>query len=249
MKLLSKQRGFDALPVLAGLAGVAVIVALGLVFGYAPTERSMGIVQKIFYFHVPSAIAAYLGFLIACIGSCWYLVTGDVRGDVIGRAGAEAGVLFCLIVLTSGPLWARKAWGSFWTGEPRLMLTLVLFLIFCAYLVVRSFGGRTELTRRIGAVLAILGVADIPLVRVAVQRWRGNHPQVLRGEGGGITDEMQVALMAGFVAVSLLFATLMWLRVRVGFAEEDLETTWRALQQREDRVEDAERLTLAGAPG
>jgi heme exporter protein C len=128
------------------------------------------------------------------------------------------------------------------------MLTLVLFLIFCAYLVVRSFGGRTELTRRIGAVLAILGVADIPLVRVAVQRWRGNHPQVLRGEGGGITDEMQVALIAGFVAVTLVFATLFWLRVRIGFAEEDIETTWRAMQQREDRIEDTERLGQTGVP-
>ena len=154
----------------------------------------------------------------------------------MARAGAEVGVLFCLMVLGSGPLWARKAWGTFWTGEPRLLLTLVMLLIFCAYLIVREFGGRTELTRRICAVLGILGVADIPLVRISVARWRGNHPQVL--SKGGIDPDMYVALMVSAGALAMLFVTLLWFRIRLGLAEEDVTRLQRAVSEREMRAED-----------
>ena len=201
----SSGRGLQAL---AGVTALALLATLYLVFVHAPQERTMGIVQKIFYMHVPSAIAAYVGFFIAAGASVVYLVRGNRAADVIARAGAETGVLFCLVVLMSGPLWARKAWGAFWTGEPRLMLTLVLLLTFLAYLVVRQLGGDTELTRRICAALAILGVVDIPLVRYSVARWRGHHPQVITGDGGGLAPEMQVALLAGFISIALLFTLL-----------------------------------------
>lgn len=244
MELLTRTRGFDALPWLAGAAAVGLAAALYLIFGYAPTERTMGIVQKIFYIHVPCAVVSYVAFFLCCAASALYLLKGSVTADVVARAGAETGVLFSLVTLTTGPLWARKAWGTFWTGEPRLMLFLVLMLIFAAYLVVRNFGGRTELTRRICAVLAILGVADIPLVRYAVRLWRGNHPQVITRDGGGITPEMGVALAVSFGAIALLFAALFWARIRVGLAEEDVERYYRGLARREYRVEDA----TAGAP-
>jgi len=229
--------GFDALPVACAATTLVVVAALYAIFFYAPVERSMGIVQKIFYFHVPAAIAAYAGFLLCAVGSVYFLIRNDVRGDIVAQAGAECGVLFCFMVLASGPLWARKAWGTFWTGEPRLMLTLVLMLIFCAYLVVRSFGGRSEMTRKICSILAILGVANIPLVRYSVTRWRGNHPQVITGEGGGITDEMQLALTLSFAAVGMLFATLVWFRVRLGMAEEAIESYHRHATRRADRLD------------
>lgn len=205
------------LPGLAGVIAVALmLVALGVVFFYTPVERTMGIVQKIFYIHVPSAIAAYIGFFIACGGSVAYLFTKNRMADVWARAGAEVGVLFCTIVLITGPLWARKAWGTFWTGEPRLMLTLVLFLTFCAYLVVYALGKDNEMTRRICALLAIFGVVDIPLVRWSVARWRGHHPQVITGDGGGLAPAMEVALIAGFVAIAALLVVLLWYRIRIG---------------------------------
>ena len=236
--LYIKETGGGLLAPLAALTAVAFVSALGLVFFYAPTEASMGIVQKIFYFHVPSAITAYLGFFIACIASVAYLVTSNKRADVIARAAAELGVLFCAAVLISGPLWARKAWGTWWTGEPRLLATLVLCLIFVAYLVVRELGGRSEMTAKICAVLAILGCADIPVIRAAVARWRGNHPQVVTGDGGGLAPDMWVAFAAMSAATLLLFATLLWSRVRVGLMEEDVETMHLALHPRRVAAED-----------
>jgi heme exporter protein C len=230
-----RERALDPLALLFVLTGVALVTALALVFGYAPVERTMGIVQKIFYFHVPSAIAAYLGFTLCCVASVVYLVRGSHRADAVARAGAEVGVFFCTFVLVSGPLWARKAWGTFWTGEPRLLLTLVLLLIFVAYLVVRAFGGRSELTRKIGAVLAILGVVDIPLIRVSVARWRGNHPRVM--SEGGIAPEMEVALYASIVAVALLFTSLVWMRARLAIQEDEVERLHRELTDREYDVE------------
>jgi heme exporter protein C len=229
-RLLSERWGWDPLPWLGAAALVALPVAVVLVFGYAPVERTMGIVQKIFYFHVPAAISAYVGFFLCCAASVVFLLRGDLRADAVARAGAEVGVLFCLMVLMSGPLWARKAWGTWWTGEPRLLLTLVLMLIFASYLVVRSLGGQTMMTRRVCAVLGILGVANIPLVRVSVARWRGNHPQVL--SKGGIDPDMYVALYASAVALALLFAALFWLRVRVALAEEDLDRLQRVAGSR-----------------
>jgi heme exporter protein C len=239
----TKETGGGWLTPLALAAGVAALVGLGMVFFYAPLEASMGVVQKIFYFHVPSAIAAYMGFILCCVASIAYLLTGSARADVIARAGAEVGVLFCAAVLVSGPLWARKAWGTWWTGEPRLLLTLVLCLIFVAYLIVRSVGGSSEITRKICALLAILGVADIPIIRMAVDRWRGNHPEVLGREGGGITPEMGHVLMAMALAIALVFTVLVIQRVRVGLLEEDVETWHRALQPRRAAIDDLQRAT------
>lgn len=235
--MTKRQRaGFDPFYVLAALSAATLVVALYLIFVHAPQERTMGIVQKIFYFHVPSAIAAYAGFFTACGASVVYLLKGSRRADVVARAGAEVGVLFCSVVLMSGPLWARKAWGAFWTGEPRLMLTLILLLTFLAYLVVRQLGGNTELTRRICAALAIIGVVDIPLVRYSVVRWRGHHPQVITGEGGGLAPEMQTALLVSFIAVALLFATFVWLRIRLGMLNADAEVLQRNLAIRRQRI-------------
>ena len=235
----TKAGGFDWLVAWAAMTAACMCIALYLVFAYAPVEATMGIVQKIFYFHVPSAIAAYVAFTISCVASAIYLVRGAPRADVWARAGAEAGVVFCTMVLISGPLWGRKAWGAFWTGEPRLMLTLVLWLTFVAYLVVRRVGGPGEMTRRICAALAILGVVDIPLVRYSVQRWRGNHPRVITKGGSGISDEMEVALLAAFVVTLLLLVCLIAVRVRIGSAEIEADELHRRLarvRRRQDAV-------------
>jgi heme exporter protein C len=232
-----QQPGIDPLGVVAAITAILVLGALGVIFLYAPQERTMGIVQKIFYIHVPSAIAAYIGFFIAFGGSIGYLFTRNRKADIWARAGAEVGVVFCAIVLITGPLWARKAWGTFWTGEPRLMLTLVLFLTFCAYLVVYSLGNKGEMTRRICALLAILGVVNIPLVRWSVARWRGHHPRVITGEGGGLAPGMETALIAGFVAIAAIFLTVMWLRVRAGLAALAVEQQRHRLEKLRVRID------------
>ena len=217
-----------------------LIIALYAVFFIAPTEAMMGVVQRIFYFHVPSAMAGYAGFTICTAGAVIYLLTGNPRADVWARSGAEVGVLFCLFVLISGPIWAKKAWGVAWTGEPRLMLTIVVFLVYVAYLLVRSFGGQNELTKKIGSILAILGFVDIPLIRYSVQRWRGNHPQVVTGGGGGLSDPMQLAFLLSMLAIALLFMTILLARVQIGYAKEDIETLQRSLRVKTHQIEDLE---------
>ncbi len=250
LKLYTKESGSGWVAWLALLSCVALAGAFAMVFFYAPVERVMGIVQKIFYFHVPSAMAAYAGFTLCCGASVVYLVNGRSSADVWARAGAEVGVVFCAAVLISGPLWARKAWGTYWTGEPRLLLTLVLWLIFVAYLVIREVGGRAEMTRKICAVLAILGFADIPLVKYSVDRWRGNHPQVVTGEGGGLgAPEMGHAFAACSIAVLIVFVAIVVMRVRTGLVEEDIETWHRSLHSRRMRFEDVQARRAEKAEG
>ena len=207
--------------VLVALTAIAIVAALYLV-GQAPVEAQMGIVQKIFYFHVPSAYAMYLGVATCCVASIVYLAKRKRRADAIAHAGAEIAVLFCAIVLTSGPLWARKAWGVYWTWDPRLTTTMLLGLLFVAYLVLRAFG-EGEAERRFSAAVAALTAVLVPVIHYSVQLWRGQHPTVITGRGGGLDPDMQAALAAGFVAFTLLFALLLWFRARIGILDAKIE--------------------------
>ena len=196
-------------------------VTLYLVFVVAPVEKQMGIVQKIFYFHVPSAYAMYLGFVISAVGSAMYLIKRSPKWDALGVAGAEVGMLFCVIVLLTGPLWARKAWGVWWTWDPRLTTTLLAGMIFAAYLALRSMGGAGEVEKRFASGLALFGLVDLPLIHYSVQRWRGVHPTVITGKGGGLESEMYWALSMSFIAFTGLAILLIWSRASVERQREE----------------------------
>src|SRR5256712_8110838 len=166
------------------LVCAAMLAALWLVFMAVPTEREMGIVQRIFYFHVASAWVAFLGFFLVAGASAVYLWNGARTADRLAEAAAEVGVLFCTLVLVTGPIWARPVWGVWWTWDPRLTMTVILWLIYASYLMLRAFGSEDEAVRRYAAVLGIVGVLDIPLLMVAVRLLRGMHPAVItRNEG------------------------------------------------------------------
>lgn len=213
-----------------------MLAALWLVFLVVPTEREMGIVQRIFYFHVGSAWAAFAGFFLAAGASAVYLRTGRPGADRLAVASAESGLLFCTVVLVTGPIWARPIWGVWWTWDPRLTMTVILWVIYASYLVLRAFGGDDDAVRRWAAVLAIVGVLDIPIIRVSVQLLPGIHPAVLsRREGGsGLTDpSMRLALYVSALAVLLLMAWLIALRVRMQrLADEIGELRRAALAER-----------------
>lgn len=194
-------------------AAVLVIPTLWAIFIHAPVEQQMGVVQKIFYFHVPCANAMYLGFGTAAVCSAGYLYKRDERWDAFAVAGAEVGLAFCAAVLMSGPLWARKSWGVWWTWDPRLTTTMLAALVFLAYVVLRSFGGG-EVEKRFASGLAIIGLLDIPLIKYSVQRWRGTHPTVISGQGGGIHPDMVPALALSFVLITTLAVCFIWLRAR-----------------------------------
>jgi heme exporter protein C len=207
---------------LLALAGLLVVPMLYAIFAIAPVEEQMGIVQKVFYFHVPCANAMYLGFIVSAVCSGVYLAKRDDRWDAVAVAGAEVGMAFCLAVLISGPLWARKAWGVWWTWDPRLTTTLLAALVYVAYLVLRSFGGG-EVEKRFAAGLSIIGLIDIPLIKYSVQRWRGTHPTVITEKGGGIHADMVPALLLSFLFFAALAVAFIWLRARAERVRQQLQ--------------------------
>jgi len=156
-----------------------MLVALGAIFLWVPTEKEMGIVQRIFYFHVPAAISSFLAFFLVFVGSVQYLRTREDKWDRLALCSAELGVIFALIVLITGPLWAKPIWGVYWRWEPRLTSMLITFTIYVAYLMVRGYGAHSTPVQRISAVLGILAFANVPLVYYAVDLWAADqqlHP-------------------------------------------------------------------------
>lgn len=204
--------------VLLGATLVVFVYLIAFVFLKAPEaqEQAGGLAQKIFYFHVPAAYAMYLCGFVCFIASALYLYGATDRRDAWARAGAECAVVFGLLMLTSGPLWAKKAWGVYWTWDPRLTTTVLSVLIYAAIMVLRSFGGNGEAERRFAAALGVLGTINLPIIHYSVQKWGGLHPMVLRGSGQGLKHpDMTHALIVGFVAMTLLAAVLLWLRARI----------------------------------
>jgi heme exporter protein C len=221
---------------LALIAALVVLLPITLyaIFVLAPVEAKMGIIQKLFYFHVNSWQAMYVGFGVCAIFSGIYLYKRDDRWDAVAVAGAEVGMAFCVIGMITGPMWARKAWGVWWTWDPRLTSTLLIAMIFFAYLVLRSFGSLGEVEKRFAAALAIIGILDIPVIKYSVERWRGTHPTVVTGKGGGIHADMVPALVLSLVAFLLLSTVLIWLRARAerlrqGLQALELEAVERGL--------------------
>jgi heme exporter protein C len=185
---------------------VVMIGALYAVFIYAPTEREMGIVQRIYYFHVPSAISASLAFFLVFICSIRYLWQREERYDALAHSAAEVGVLFSVIVLVTGPIWARPIWGVFWRWEPRLTTMLILFTMYVAYLMVRAYGAQTEQTQRFAAVLGILSFANVPLVQYSVRLW--SPEQQLHPIEVELDPRMEQARTVSYLAVFLLLRFL-----------------------------------------
>jgi heme exporter protein C len=220
--------------VFPSLVFVAMLAALWLVFIAVPTEREMGIVQRIFYFHVASAWVAFLGFFLVAGASAVYLWNGSAGADRLAQAGGEIGVLFCTLVLVTGPLWARPIWGVWWTWDPRLTMTVILWAIYASYLMLREFGGNDDAVRRYAAVLGIIGVLDIPIIMVSVRLLRGIHPAVLtRNEGGsGLVDPwMRAGLGVSALALILLAAWLVALRVRTARLADEVAALRRQVAE------------------
>jgi heme exporter protein C len=214
MLYATDMRNSDA--VLGPLTGATMLAALYLIFVVAPTEAEMGIVQRIFYFHVASAWVAFLCFFTVAGASAAYLWRGSQAADRLALASGEVGVLFCTLVLVTGPIWARPIWGVWWTWDPRLTMTVILWAIYAGYLMLRAFGGEDEAVARYAAVLGIVGVLDIPIIRVSVRLLHGMHPAVISREGGsGLVDPwMRVTLYVSSLAMVLLAAWLVALRTR-----------------------------------
>jgi heme exporter protein C len=197
-------------------SGAALLVIAALwawaVFG-APVDSMQGAIQKILYVHVPCAIGAYLGFLTTAVCGALYLRNADARYDRAALAAAEVGVVFCSLTIASGPIWARGTWGHWWAWDPRLTVTLLLWFIYLAYLLLRAFTDGSERTARFAAVYGLVGAAAIPLNYFAIQLFGGAamHPENL--QRGSLGEGMGLPFALGMAAAVAAFLHLLLLRI------------------------------------
>lgn len=214
-------------------AFVAMLLTLYGIFVYVPTERQMGVVQRIFYIHVPSAWIAFLAFGIVFIASILYLILKEAWADRLAHASAEVGVVFCTLVLVTGPIWGRPVWGVWWTWDPSLTATLVLWLIYVAYLMLRAQAPPGASTARFAAILGILGAVDVPIIHIAVHWWRTLHPKPVvmqtRGFGGGLHPAMLQTFLFSMLTFTIFYAFLLVLRYRQETNRAELDSLKRAV--------------------
>ena len=206
-------------------AYVSMVMALWCVFVYVPTEKVQGIVQRIFYFHVSSAITMFFAFFVVFVASIIFLWKSAPWWDDVASSSAELGVIFCTLVLITGPIWARPIWGTWWSWDPTLTLTLVLWLIYVAYLMLRA-DAQDPKRARYAAVLGIIGFVDVPLIRWSVEKWRTLHPKpVVIQQGGttGLPPSMMLTLLVCVTAFLLLFSYLLRERIALAQHRHDLE--------------------------
>lgn len=204
-------------------AFILMMSAIYTVFIFAPEDKTMGIVQRIFYFHIALALVPYLAFLVVCIASIIYLSKRKSKWDALAANSAEIGVIFDTLVLITGPLWAKVAWGVYWTWEPRLTTSLIVWLLYVAYLLLRRSVGEQEKRARFAAVFGIIAFVSVPINFMAIRWWRTIHPIVLKASGMELSANMKVAMIISIVAFTLLYFLLLQLRNVIESSREDIE--------------------------
>jgi heme exporter protein C len=198
----------------AAAAVALLLVAGAAIFFYAPTDYLQGPVQRIFYLHVSSAIAAYGCFAVVLVGGIIYLRTESLAADRFARAGALVGVVFTTVTLVMGMLWAKPIWGTYWTWDARLTSTLVLWIIYAGYLLVRRLAEPGRQAARLAAVVGIFGFIDVPIVHFSVTWWRTQHPGPIV-----VNDALPPQMLATFLftlaCTLVLAAVLIGIRYRI----------------------------------
>jgi heme exporter protein C len=206
---------------------VVLIYAWHYCFLVAPIEATMAMVepvQRIFYVHLPSAFIAFLSFFVVFIGSVAYLTTRRLGWDWLAVSAAEVGVVFCAAVLITGPLWAKPVWGIWWTWDARLTTTLILFLIYVGYLMLRMYVTEAHRRALLAAVVGILGFVDVPIVYMANRWWRTQHPEpvIAGGSSSGLDPRMWFGVLTVFAGLVLFAALLMRQRYRLEAMQAEL---------------------------
>lgn len=223
--------------VVDAIALLALAVATAMVFFYAPVERVMGPVQKVFYFHVAAGWVGMLGFLAAVVAGVAYLITRKSIWDLVGLGAIEIGLTFMLINIITGSIWARPIWNTWWTWDPRLTTATIMELVYAAYLMLRQGVEDPEKRARFGAVYAIIGFISVPLTFFSIRIYRTIHPVVIGGADPTVngsfsmTPEMGTTFMVSLIAFSLVFVSLIWHRIRLGQLGERVEQMKLKLQQ------------------
>jgi heme exporter protein C len=213
--------------ILVWLTGLVFLATMYAIFIYVPTERTEGVVQRIMYFHIPCAWLSFFAFFVVFICSILFLWKKDREWDIYAHASAEIGVIFCSLVLITGPIWARPIWGAWWVWDARLTSTLILWIIYVSYLMLRAQSDPGSMRARYAAVLGIVGFLDIPLIHFSVLWWRAFHPQpkviTSEGIGKGMETGMLATLGISLCAFTLLYFLLMSVRVRQENLKDEID--------------------------
>lgn len=219
--------------ILDGLLFIMMSVCLYLVFVWVPNEKTMGIIQRIFYFHVPSAWVGFLAFGVVFAMSIMYLIKRDDKWDRLASISAEIGLLFTTIMLTTGPIWAKPVWGIWWTWDARLTLALVLWLIYVAYVMLRVYIHEDAKRARLSAVVGIIGFLDVPLVYMSIRWWRTQHPSPVMagGEKSGLAPEMLLTFLLCLFTFTLLYLVLLNKRYRLEVCQKELDEMYKLVQE------------------
>ena len=211
---------------LLGLSGALMVASLAMVFLYAPTDAVLGLSQRIFYVHVPLALVGFLAFAVVAVCSIGYLWKGSKRLDNVAFAAAEIGLLFTTLMLVTGMLWAKPAWGVWWSWSPQLTTSLILWFLYAAYLMLRAYAPPGETSARYAAVLGIIGFIDVPIVYMAARWWRDVHPNKVLGplaEESALEPAMQLTFLVSILAMTALFAYLLVVRTELRRQETQVE--------------------------
>ncbi|MEN8242751.1 MAG: cytochrome c biogenesis protein CcsA [Chloroflexota bacterium] len=217
------------LKILNTLSVLMVLTAIYLAVFWAPTEVTMGDVQRVFYFHVSVGWVAAIGFLLAVIAGIAYLSKGNSKWDIIGVAGVEVGLVFAFLNIVTGSIWARPVWNTWWTWDPRLITATISELIYIAYMMLRQGIDDPDRRARFGAIYAILGFVSVPLSFFSIRIWRTIHPVVVAsGDAAAkgtfnMSPDMKLAFFFSLATFTVVGATLLWHRIRIGNLSQKVE--------------------------
>jgi len=218
-----------ALKILDVVSIIVLAISTYLALFFAPTELVMGQVQRVFYFHIGTAWVGLLGFIIAALSGIVYLVTKDMRWDRFEVAAVEVSTVFFFLTIVLGSIWARPAWNTWWTWDPRLTTAAVTELIYIAYFMLRQGIEDPEKRARFGAVYTLLGGVSAPITFMVIRLFRTIHPVVIGGQsanaqgGFSMTADMKIAFFFALFAFTVIFVDLIWNRIRLGELENKVE--------------------------
>lgn len=220
-----RRAGASAADLVLSLLGAAtaltMLLALYLALVYAPRDALTGQIQRVFYFHVPMALAGFLAFFVVFVASALYLWRRSPAVDAVARSSAEVGLVFTTLMIITGSIWGKPVWGTWWSWDPRMTTSLILWFIYLGYLMLRAYAPTREQGARYGAVLGIVGFVDVPIVYMSIVWWRTLHPQpVITPKGASMPGEMLTAFGVSMLAFTLLFFYLLWQRYRIQRLED-----------------------------
>lgn len=205
------------------LSFLGMAISTYMAFAYAPTEKIMGQIQRIFYFHMGTVWVATIAFIIVFISSIMFLFKNKRKWDILAYTSAEIGVLFITLTIITGSIWAKPVWGTWWTWDPQLTTTFILWLLYIVYLIIHSGAGEDEKKAKFAAVFGIIAFIDLPLVYISARVMRGISPVVFGPGGGGIAPEMLNTLLVTFIAFTFLFILLLTERIKLEKMKDEVK--------------------------